>query len=516
MLCDSYTTCVLHMPWSFAKWRRCFQIKATVIPRKHDMLRINIFHNLKNFQAVASSCQYYRVNSFVGRIFSSSVNIKSAAGSGSKLFHSCRISVLRARNFHATSPMNGRLQQMFEDLQKKTRESSKQKQLLSSFDIVRQIQKETELDELLVFYDALKDKTKVDVDDLVVLYAQVALLHRFALLAGCQSYHRLTTVMSATVHLANIIRWNSNMCEPTHLASTVHGIAALGFKDLSYFIHFDKEIRRRNPRMFKNADLAMILWAYGKAQFRAKLLYKFIRNEIMARDFSTFQVGEICQFVWAYARTLEKGAKLFAPLRDEIMKRDLTLFEERSLVIILWSYAEVGFNVKPMFRHIKLEILRRGLGHFTHKQMAQIVSSYAQQNIRAPDLFQEISTEIIERGSLDFAPVGLVMIVNSFAKTKNYIRDLFKLIENRLLFQDLSVYDPAQVVRFLWAYTDARLLTEPLFYKLTDEILLSDFSSLNDSCLEELVKALQGSRCSAPKLVAKTEAELVRRSESQE
>ena len=442
-------------------------------------------------------------------------------GVASTLANKCTTGVFvdSVERFHLVAQRNGRLLQMFEDLQKKTKENPQREQLVSSFCLVRKIQMETELTELLDIYDVLKNDSRIALNNLTVLYAQVALLHRLASLKAQEVQYKCTSddrVISATVNLANIIRWNSRLCEPTHLASTVHGIAHLELKDLSYFIHFDKEIRSRNPTLFTNADLAMILWAYGKVQFRSRVLYKFVRNEIMARDLSTFHIKEICQFLWAYARTLEKGAKLFAVLREEIMERDLTKLEERSLIIILWSYAEIGLNVKPLFRCIKLEILRRGLRFFTHKQMAQIASSYAQQGIRSPELFQEIATEIIERGKLDFAPVGLVMIVNSFAKTKNYFRDLFKLIETQLLSEELSLYEPEQIVRFLRAFADAKLITRPLFYKLTDAIMVNDFSTLNDLCLEELVTALQGSHFSAPKLVAKTEAELVRRSESRE
>ena len=480
------------------------------------MLRLNLLRNFRIFQGTnvaAASTQLHRLNCHSVRIVSSSEN-KISTSLGNEVFPF--IPVVCVRNFHVASRTNGRLLQMFEDLQKRKTSKSKQEQLLSSFNMVRKIQMETDPEELLEIYNAIKDETRIDQDNLAVLYAQVALLYRFAYLAARQTGHRFTSnddVMNATVNLANIIRWNSNLCEPTHLASAVYSIASLGFKDLSYFIHFEREIRSCTPSRFTNPDLAMILWAYGKVQFRSKQVYKFIRNEIMARDLSTFKVKEICQFLWSYARTLEKGAKLFAALREEIMKRDLTQFEERSLTIILWSYSEVGLNVKPLFRSIKLEILRRGVASFTYQQLAQIASSYAQQNIRSPDLYQEISAELIERGELNFAPVGLVMVVNGFAKTKNYIRDLFKLIENHLLAQDLSVYEPLQVVRLLWAFTDAGLLTEPLFRKLTDEILDSDFSNLNDLCLEELVKALETCRFHSPELVQATEAELVRRSE---
>lgn len=485
---------------------------------RSNMFRINLLQNLRAFKgtnAVTSLCQLRRFDSPVLAVVSQSEN--TFATNLSKLTRG--IPVTCTKNFHVTRRINGRLVEMFEDLQKKKRTKTKQEQLASSFNMVRKIQMETDPDELLEIYDVLKNETRVDHDNMTLLSAQVALFYRFAFLAARHSGHIFTSderVMAATKHLANIIRWNGKLCEPTHLASTVHGIATLGFNDISYFIHFEREIKSRDPSLFTNADLAMILWAYGKVQFRAKQLYKFIRDEIMARDLSTFKVKEICQFLWSYARTLEKGAKLFAALREEIMKRDLSDFEERSLTIILWSFSEVGLNVKPLFRCIKLEILRRGLACFTHQQMAQIASSYAQQNIRAPDLFQEISAEIIERGELDFAPVGLVMVVNGFAKTKNYIRDLFKLIENHLLTQNLSVYEPLQVVRILWAYSDAGVLTQRLFIKLTEEILLSDFSKLNDLCLEELVKALEVSRFMSPELVAATEVELVRRSEAPE
>ena len=497
-----------------------------VVKERAQMLRIYLPH-LKYFQRGRRSvCQVRHYNLFVTRIRSltdehklSSTATSSSLRGGYKLKNTVTslIPFIQARTLHASKQLHGHLLEMLEDLQKKKRVKSKQDQLASSFNIVRQIQMETDPDELLEIYNALKNETNVDHENLAVLSAQVALFSRFAFLAARQDGYRLTSddrVVTATGYLANIMRWKSKLCEPTHLATTVHGIATLGLNDISYFIHFEREIKSRDPTLFTNADLAMILWAYGKAQFRAKHLYKIVRNEIMARDLSTFKVKEICQFLWSYARTLEKGAKLFAVLREEILRRDLTEFEERSLTIILWSFSEVGLNVKPLFRCIKQEILQRGLACFTNQQLAQIASSYAQQNIRSPDLFQEISAEIIERGDLDFAPVGVVMIANSFAKTKNYIRDLFKLIESHLMTQDLSVYEPLQLVRFLWAFTNASLMTEPLFDKLTKEILLTDFSSLNDLALEELVKSLEGSRLRAPELVAATEAELVRRSEA--
>ena len=497
-----------------------------VVKERAQMLRIYLPH-LKYFQGGSRSvCQVRHYNLFVTRIrlltdehklSSTATSLSLCGGYKFKNTVTFLIPFIQARTLHASRQLHGHLLEMLEDLQKKRRVKSKQDQLASSFNIVRQIQMETDPDELLEIYNALKNETNVDHENLAVLSAQVALFSRFAFLAARQDGFRLTgddRVLTATGCLANIIRWKSKLCEPTHLATTVHGIATLGLNDISYFIHFEREIKSRDPTLFTNADLAMILWAYGKVQFRAKHLYKIIRNEIMARDLSSFKVKEICQFLWSYARTLEKGAKLFAVLREEILARDLPEFEERSLTIILWSFSEVGLNVKPLFRCIKQEILQRGLACFTNQQLAQIASSYAQQNIRSPDLFQEISAEIIERGDLDFAPVGVVMIANSFAKTKNYIRDLFKLIENHLITQDLSVYEPLQLVRFLWAFTNASLMTEPLFLKLTKEILLTDFSNFNDLALEELVKSLEGSCLRAPELVAATEAELVRRSEA--
>ena len=341
-----------------------------VVKERAQMLRIYLPH-LKYFQRGSRSvCQVRHYNLFVTRIrlltdehkLSSTATSPSLCG-GYKFKNTVTflIPFIQARTLHASRQLHGHLLEMLEDLQKKKRVKSKQDQLASSFNIVRQIQMETDPDELLEIYNALKNETNEDHENLAVLSAQVALFNRFAFLAARQDGYRLTSddrVVAATGHLANIIRWKSKLCEPTHLATTVHGIATLGLNDISYFIHFEREIKSRDPTLFTNADLAMILWAYGKAQFRAKHLYKIIRNEIMARDLSTFKVKEICQFLWSYARTLEKGAKLFAVLREEILRRDLTEFEERSLTIILWSFSEVGLNVKPLFRCIKQEILQ--------------------------------------------------------------------------------------------------------------------------------------------------------------
>ena len=98
------------------------------------------------------------------------------------------------------------LLEMLEDLHRKKRVKSKQDQLASSFNIVRQIQKETDPDELLEIYNALKNETNVDHENLAVLSAQVALFSRFAFLAARQDGYRLACddrVVTATGYLAN-------------------------------------------------------------------------------------------------------------------------------------------------------------------------------------------------------------------------------------------------------------------------------------------------------------------------
>ena len=177
---------------------------------------------------------------------------------------------------------------------------------------------ETDPEELLEIYSALKNETNINHENGAVLSAQVALFNRFAFLAARQSGPGLYTsddrVMAATghVHLANIIRWIGNLCEPIHLATTVHGISTLELNDVSYFIHFERELKSWDPSLFRNADLAMILWAYGKVQFRTKQLYKTIRDEIMARDLSTFKVNtkksaSFCGHIYGHWRKVQSS-----------------------------------------------------------------------------------------------------------------------------------------------------------------------------------------------------------------
>lgn len=412
---------------------------------------------------------------------------------------------------------NRNLLETFEYLQREHRKKPTGKKLVRSFGIVRKIQMEADVEQLLELYDFVKDEENIDPDDAATISVQVALFPRFAALAGKGEAHTITDfhrVKEAADNLLKTMKRRSRDFEPAHLASAVWNIAAYGITDKSYFIHFEKEIRSRNPSLFTHRDLSMIMWAYGKVQFRASLLYKKLRHEIMARDLARFTVEEMCNIVWAYARTGEPSAKLFFVLKIEILRRDLTEIEESSLIVILWSYSVIAVNIKPLFRAIKYEILRRGLHCFTYRQLSQIVGSYARQNMHAPDLFETVSSEIMQRGVQNFEPGWLVTIADSFAKTENHKRDLFKIIGDHIMSVDLSAYEPLQVIRLFWTFINAGFLTKSLHNKLTNQILLCNFPKLKDVSLEELVKALENNDFKAPELVAALEAELVRRSEA--
>ena len=410
-----------------------------------------------------------------------------------------------------------RLVETFEHLQMDYRRKPSGSKLVRSFGIVRKIQMATDVEQLLELYDFVKNEENFDSDDAAAISVQVALFSRFSALAGKGEANKITDfdrVKEAIDNLLKTIKWRSSHFEPAHLASAIWNIAAHGITHRSYFIHFEKEIRSRNPSLFTHRDLSMIMWAYGKAQFRASLLFKKLRHEIMTTDLARFTVEEICNIVWAYARTGEPSAKLFFALKIEVLKRDLKEVKESSLIVILWSYSVIAVNIKPLFRAIKYEILRRGLHCFTHRQLSQIVGSYGRQTMHAPDLFEKVSSEIMQRGVQNFEPGWLVVVADGFAKSENYNQDLFKIIGDHIVNEDLSLYEPLQVIRLFWAFINAGLLTKSLHVKLTNQILLCDFPKLKDVSLEELVKALENNDFKAPELVAATEAELVRRSEA--
>ena len=179
------------------------------------MLRIYLPH-LNYFQRGSRPvCQVRHYNLFVTRIRSltdehklSSTATSSSLRGGYKLKNTVTslIPFIQERTLHASRRLHGHLLEMLEDLQKKKRVKSKQDQLASSFNIVRQIQKETDPDELLEIYNALKNETNVDHENLAVLSAQVALFSRFAFLAARQDGYRLASddrVVTATGYLAN-------------------------------------------------------------------------------------------------------------------------------------------------------------------------------------------------------------------------------------------------------------------------------------------------------------------------
>ena len=168
------------------------------------MLAVSLFQRLKSFQGVGGSlCQFCCYNSFAIRIFSSSESKLRSTSYGGYSNVTSRIPLMNARNLLISMQLNGHLLEMLEDLQKKRRLKSKHDQLASSFNIVRQIQMETDPDELLEIYSALKNETNVDHENLAVLSAQVALFNRFAFLAARQDGYRLTSddrVVAATGH----------------------------------------------------------------------------------------------------------------------------------------------------------------------------------------------------------------------------------------------------------------------------------------------------------------------------
>ena len=138
-----------------------------------QMLRVYLPH-LKYFQRRSRSfCQVHHYNSFVTRLCSLTDEHKLSS------------------TVQNSSLLNGHLLEMLEDLQKKKRVKSKQDQLVSSFNIVRQIQMETDPDELLEIYNALKNETNVDHENLAILSAQVALFNRLAFTLGQTQAHQL-------------------------------------------------------------------------------------------------------------------------------------------------------------------------------------------------------------------------------------------------------------------------------------------------------------------------------------
>ena len=485
----------------------CFQHGGVVRTRKSSMLRSSLLLNLSVFQgrnAVVLSSHVNRVRPLLVRVSSSEAKRNTDP----------LISLLdRTKSDGAKRS----LLETFEHFQMEYRRKPKGRKVVRSFSIVRKIQMEADVERLLELYDFVNNDENCDPDDVAAISVQVALFPRFAALAGKEQSNKISDfhrVKAAADSLLKTMKWRSRHFEPAHLASAVWNIAAQGITDKSYFIHFEKEIRSRNTTFFTHRDLSMIMWAYGKAQFRASLLFKKLRHEIMARDLARFTVEEICNIVWAYARTGEPSAKLFFALKIEILRRDLKAVEESSLILILLSYSVNAVNIKPLFRAIKYEILRRGLHCFTYRQLSQIVVSYARQNMHAPDLFENVSSEVMQRGVQNFEPGWLVAIADSFAKTENYKQDLFKIIGDHIMDVDLSAYEPLQVIRLFWAFISAGLLTKSLHNKLTDQIVLCNFPDLKDVSLEELVKALENNGFKAPELVAATEAELVRRSEA--
>ena len=471
------------------------------------MLRTSALLNLRIFQGRNAAVLFSRVNRLSPRL----VRVSS---SKAKRNSDPLISLLDRTK---SDGGHRNLMRTFEYLQREYRKKPTGNKLVRSFGIVRKIQMEADVKQLLELYDFVKDEENIDPEDAALISVQVALFPRFASLAGKGGAHTITDlhrVKEAADNLLKTMKRRSHHFEPTHLASAVWNIAAHGITDKSYFIHFENEIRNRNPSLFTHKDLSMIMWAYGKCQYRASLLFKKLRHEIMARDLTRFTVEEICNIVWAYARTGEPSFKLFFVLKIEFLRRDLKEVQETSLIVILWSYSIIAVNIKPLFRAIKYEILRRGLHCFTYKQLSQIVGSYAQQNMHAPDLFETISSEIMQRGVQNFEPGWLVTIADSFAKTENYKRDLFRIMGDHIMRVDLSAYEPLQVIRLFWAFINAGFLTKSLHNKLTNQILLCDFPALKDVSLEELVEALENNDFNASELVAALEAELVRRSEA--
>lgn len=492
------------------------------------MFRPNLLHSFRAFQRKNAAVLFPHGNSLICRL----VRLSS---SETERNSDRLISLLdRSRSDHKSSRTNGGLLDSFEYRTKRDRGRPKQEQMAGSFSIVRKINREADVEQLLELYEFVKNEENVEADNIAAISAQIALFSRFAALAEKDELNKSTHlhhVSTAAEDLLRMIRWRSKHFEHTQLASAVWHIAARGITEKSCFYHFEKEIRSRDSSVFTNKDLAMIMWGYGKAQFSSTLLFKYLRKEILARDLARFKIEEIGNILWAYVRTEEKSAMLFAAVKVEILKRDLKAFDESTLITLLCCYAADGVNIKPFLRKIKYEILRRGLPCFTYKQLSQIVGSYAQQKKSAPnqqkksapdqqknsapDLFQAVSLEFTQHRELsNFEPAWLVIIADSFARTENYIRDVFKAIEYHILDDDLSAYEPLQVVTLFWAFTEAGFLTESLHDKLSNKILLCDLSTFKDTSLEELVKALESNHFKAPTLVAATEAELVRRSEA--
>lgn len=304
--------------------------------------------------------------------------------------------------------------------------------------------------------------------------------------------------------------------KPFQIADVMWSLGKLGNYDADLFAVFGSLFESMSDFSdFSNADLAMILWAHGKASIHSPIVFSLIQKEVFIRDVETFTTRELCQIVWSFARVMRSSGKLFAAVRKVVQKRDIKQFNNQDIIMLLWAFSEGGLNVKPLFRYIKQDLLNSNrLTEYGPKDLSLIIWSYANQGIKAQDLFAEIERQLLTRTRLYLDDQSLVVVAWSFAHTDNKSPRLYRFIKEKLMVRNLSRWSSHRLVRVLWSFTKSGFLCDEILDKLTSAILKHGLGELSQNALEELVFTLQYCKLKlSPKLVANVEQELMKRAE---
>lgn len=302
--------------------------------------------------------------------------------------------------------------------------------------------------------------------------------------------------------------------KPFQIADVLWSLGKLGSFQSKLFGKFESIIESiEDFSEFSNGDLAMILWAYGKANISAPVVFNIIRKEIDKRGFESFSTRDICQMLWACARVEKRTVKLFASVSITLEERDMTKFNNQDIIMLLWAFSEGGLNVRSLFRLFRNELLSSTrLAEYSARDLSVILWSFANRGLRAPELFAAVEKELLRRSKVNLDEQSLVMIAWSFAHTDNKSPSLFQFVEAEIASTNLAEWSLHRLVRIFWAFTKSGLLSVKVCNSITSAMVGHDFSELSQSEIEEMVDILQYCKLKIPpRVVSLVEKELMKR-----
>jgi len=171
-------------------------------------------------------------------------------------------------------------------------------------------------------------------------------------------------------------------------------------------------------KMFKNLEVANLIWAFAKLQERgqgATDLFNAAAGEAMARP-DDFTVVNLSTLVWAFATSRVKHKSFFKVVARRISDSAREA-ESQEIANTLWAFATSAVFDKGLFDRMGSEAASK-LDSFKAQEAANTAWAYGRSKMYHPGFFEALDRHLRSRagshgGLRDFEPQHLSMILGA-------------------------------------------------------------------------------------------------------